>query len=277
MSVKSQIKQVPVIMDVYTRYRQRDLLKCEKHVQGKPIREAILKLQRPISAADRARIVALEAEREKLLAMDEALVDGSLGEEGLYDKNQSVLDVCKVSKSPEAALLLYLLAKEVKPAKVIELGTNVGISASYIAAGQKAGKHGGQVVTLDASAYRQRLAKKIHANNKLDNISYVQGLFTETLRPTLAEMGSVDLAFIDGHHQYQPTLDYFEEILKFSTPDTVFVFDDINWSDGMKKAWAELRADKRLGLVIDLNSVGIATLQRKGETSRFVSEPIRFF
>ena len=100
------------------------------------------------------------------------------------------------------------------------------------------------MVTLDASAYRQRLAKEIHANLGLDNISYVTGLFTDTLQPTLTDMGTVDLAFIDGHHQYQPTLDYLEEILKFSTPDTVFVFDDIRWSEGMKQAWDEIRADR---------------------------------
>jgi predicted O-methyltransferase YrrM len=163
------------------------------------------------------------------------LVDGTLDAEGLYDQGQTVADACNVSKGREAARYLFSIAAEYRPSIVLELGTNVGISSSYLAAA------GGRVTTLEASPYRLRLARQLHERLGLTNIDYVQGLFTETLDPILQRLPPVELAFIDGHHQYQPTLDYFEAIRKQARPDCVFLFDDIYWSDGMERAWAELR------------------------------------
>jgi predicted O-methyltransferase YrrM len=140
---------------------------------------------------------------------------------------------------------------------VIELGTNVGISSAYLAAGLVCSGVEGRVLTLDSSAYRQRLARQVHDAAGLSNVSYAQGLFVDTLAPSLRELGEVDLAFIDGHHLYQPTLDYFEQILAYAAPDAVLVFDDIHWSDEMKAAWDRLRSDERLGLTVDLETIGL--------------------
>jgi predicted O-methyltransferase YrrM len=75
--------------------------------------------------------------------------------------------------------------------------------------------------------------------------------------PSLCELGGVELALIDGHHLYRPTLDYFEQILAHVAPDAVLVFDDIHWSDEMKAAWHHLRSDDRLGLTVDLETIAL--------------------
>jgi predicted O-methyltransferase YrrM len=181
------------------------------------------------------------------------LVDGTLGPAGPYDCGQTVASVCSVSKPAHAARLLHSLAAEYRPKTIIELGTNVGISSAYLAAS------GAEVTTLEGSPYRLRVAKEWHASLGL-RLNYVQGLFVDTLAPTLARMPPVEMAFIDGHHQYQPTLDYFEQIVTRSAPDCVFVFDDIRWSKGMRQAWKELRNDRRFKDVADLGGVGVAIL-----------------
>jgi predicted O-methyltransferase YrrM len=172
-----------------------------------------------------------------------------------------------------AALLLFSLARTTKPLHVLELGTNVGISSAYLGAALKANGQKGRLTTLEVSPYRLRLAKEVHRNLGIDNISYVKGLFVDVLRPALADLGSVDLAFIDGHHQYQPTLAYFEEIFGFSSPGAVFVFDDIRWSDGMRRAWSRIQADDRLGLIVDLYYLGICARRQPENSQRFVSDP----
>ena len=111
----------------------------------------------------------------------------------------------------------------------------------------------------------------------MNDIKYVTGLFTDTLDESLTKMVTVDLAFIDGHHQYQPTLDYYEKILQYSTQSTVFVFDDIRWTEGMEKAWSEIRNDDRLGVVLDLYSVGICMLRQKDNSKKYVFDPIYLF
>ena len=153
---------------------------------------------------------------------------------------------------------------------MIELGTNVGISSAYIGAALKVNGDGGKIVTCDASSYRQRLAREMHRKLGIDNVSYVEGLFTDTLGDTLIKMGTVDLASIDGHHQYQPTLDYFDKLYGFSTGDAVIVFDDIRWSDGMIKVWSQLQADDRLGLLVDVVSMGIGVHRRAAITERYI-------
>ena len=210
------------------------------------------------TSAEHARIHAIEQERRRMLNDDSPLIDGSEAEPGLYDKGQTIGAVTKVSKSPRGALLLYQFIREFRPQLVVELGTNVGISAAYQAAALNENANGGRLVTLEASPYRLRLAKSLHAKLGLENISYVQGLFSDTLQPALAEHGhQVDLAYIDGHHQYQPTLDYFEALWRYSRQTAIFVFDDIRWSEGMLRAWTQLRADPRLDITVDLGSIGL--------------------
>ncbi|MFG0247255.1 MAG: O-methyltransferase [Phycisphaeraceae bacterium JB051] len=219
----------------------------------------------------------IELQRKSMLKNHGPLIDGSLGEGGLYDQNKTVSDACKVSKPPLAAMLLHALAYNLKPQNVLELGTNVGVSSAYIASALHINNQDSCVTTLDASAYRQQLAKQLHQSIGLQCVDYVHGLFTDTLTRTLAQLQTVDMAFIDGHHQYQPTLDYFEQILPYATPFTLFVFDDIRWSDGMKKAWLELREDQRFGLVVDLGMVGLCLLKHPQSDARFVSDIIQVF
>ena len=287
MSIKSLLKRIPFAAEVHKRIttlaRDRTNKKILKQLEntlypkGIQIAEALKSLQLKLPHFDQDWTERIEVERERLLSRNELLNDGSLGEGGLYDDGVTIHQACKVSKPPKPALLLFLLTRAIRPLSVIELGTNVGISSAYIGAALKINGQNGRITTLDASPYRLRLAKEIHRNLGIDNISYVEGLFTDTLSQSLEELGSLDLAFIDGHHQYQPTLDYFEEILPFSTPDTVFVFDDIRWSDGMKKAWSKIQSDERLGLIVDLSSVGVCVRRKQNVDKRFVFGSIDAF
>ena len=245
MSIRNWLRRIPFAVAVYRKVTAPRREHARKYVstqldidnysQGRQIRDALVALQAKLDPPDQNWIDRIEIERERLLKCGEPLFDNSLGTPSVFDINVSIKDACLASKPPEPALLLFLLTRALNPQSVIELGTNVGISSSYIAAGQIACGRNGKIITFDASAYRLRLAKEVHHNLGLDNILYKEGLFADKLAPALNSLGHVDLAFIDGHHQYQPTIDYFEEVLKFSTTDTVFVFDDIRWSDGMKK------------------------------------------
>lgn len=289
MHIKSLARQIPLAVQVYKTYinlvhgraNSKILKRLENtsYSQGVQIAEAVKSLQQKhkLSRPERNWIERIESERKYLLSLKDPLIDESLGQGGLYDQGVTIHQACLASKPLEAAILLFLLTRAIKPSNVIELGTNVGVSSAYIAAALKLNGQQGRAITLDVSPYRQRLAKSVHCNLGLDNVSYVEGLFTDTLQSSLRDLGSIDLAFIDGHHQYQPTLDYFEEILAFSHPDTVFVFDDIRWSDDMEKAWSQIRSDDRLGLIVDLSKVGVSVPRQQDVPQRVVFEPMHAF
>ena len=240
------------------------------HPHARETGQAVRALGLPLPDKDREWVDRIEAERTRLFGIDEELVDGSEGEGGLYDEGVTIGQACHVSKRPKPALSLYLMVRALKPKNIIELGTNLGVSSSYLAAALKENGEGGTLTTLDASRYRQKVAREVHGNLGIDNVSYVPGLFTDTLAETVERVGPVDMAFIDGHHQYQPTLDYFNAILPHSTPDATFIFDDIRYSDGMMRAWKELQADERLGLTVDLTVVGVGVRAAEGDPPRVV-------
>lgn len=282
--MKHWVKQIPLVgslavsLSAYQKkasdQRVRKRLSRTPYPQGEEIEKAVSIRKPQLPPSEQARIARIECERERLLQRDDPLVDGSLGPGGIYDQDVTIRAACQVSKSPEQALMLYCLIRRLKPRTVIELGTNVGISSAFIAAAIAEDGQQGELTTLDSSPYRQRLAREVHRNLGLDGIRYVAGLFTDTLSDSLGAMSPIDLAFIDGHHQYQPTLDYLEEILRAASPKALFVFDDIRWSDGMKQAWSELKADTRFGLVVDLYSVGICLRAPNESSRRYVFPPL---
>jgi predicted O-methyltransferase YrrM len=279
MEIKSLLKQIPILREykiVTSRVKNRSIRKTLKLMAnthypiGIRLKETLESLQRELPQPDKNLIERIEVERKRLLGINEPLNDGSFGEGGLYDKNTSVSRVCSKGCKPPKLLMLYLLTRAIRPQTVIELGTNVGISSAYIGMALKVNAQNGTITTLEASPYRLRLAKEVHRNLGINNISYVEGLFQDTLSTSLTDLVSVDLAFIDGDHKYQSTLDYFEEILRFSSPDTVFVFDDIRWSDEMERAWSRIQSDDRLSLKVDLFKVGICVRGQQELSQRFV-------
>lgn len=248
----------------------------ERYPRAREIREILRRLTQPLSSLETEWVEKIENERRRYHDCHDLLVDGELGE--TYDSGtERVSDVVKASKPPKQALMLYLLARVTNPLSTIELGTNLGISSSYIGAALSDNQQNGKLVTIDQSPYRHRQAQQLHSRLGLENISYATGRFSEALDDVLNRIAPIDLAFIDGHHQYQPTRDYFEKICKFASPAAVFVFDDIRWSDGMFKVWSELRADKRFGLVADFRSFGICVSNQEPSEDRLVLPTIYAF
>lgn len=241
------------------------------HPDAARLAAALRAVRQPLPGPDQTAVGAIERERGRLLGRDDLLVDGTLGEGMPYDATATVAEACTISKAPAAARLLYHLVAEFRPRSVVELGTNLGISAAYIAAALRANGDGARLTTLDASPYRLRVAREVHERLGLRNVEYVQGRFVDTLEPVLRGIEPVDLAFIDGHHLYEPTLAYTRTIQAHVRPGALLVFDDIRWSGEMRKAWSALQADERFSLVVDAGMMGLCVCGTEGTRERYRS------
>jgi predicted O-methyltransferase YrrM len=198
----------------------------------------------------------METARKKLLADPQVIevLDLGAGSSVLGSPRRKISDIARHSlKPPKYAQLLYRIARYYQPSIVLELGTCLGITTGYFA---QAAPHG-KIYTLEgAPALAEQSAKMFH-QLMLGNILQRTGNFEETLPAWLAEGHQPDLVFLDGNHQEEPTLRYFQWLADKAHDRTMLILDDIHWSEGMESALTKIQKNPAVRCTIDLFFVGI--------------------
>lgn len=175
----------------------------------------------------------------------------------------TISKICRTtSKRDIWALILFKLVREFQPNICIELGTSLGFSAAYQGSAQKINNHG-RVITLEGAEALVSLSSQNFQKLQLDNITVVGGRFQDTLHKTISDTIPIDYAFIDGHHDQQATIHYFETLLPNLADKALVIFDDINWSPGMQSAWQKIIHHPKIKLSIDLHAIGVCVLDRE--------------
>lgn len=195
--------------------------------------------------------------RRKTLLSDETVIeveDPGAGSVTIKTKNRAVKDIASSSLKPKKyAQLLFRIAKYYEPVTILELGTSFGITSAYLASSHA----GANLFTCEGVKSISAVAKKNFDELGLRNIHITEGDFGKTLPSLLQQLGTIDLAFIDGHHKKGPTLDYFTKLLNSSVSSTILIFDDIHWSREMEEAWVEIKQHPSVTLTIDLFFIGL--------------------
>lgn len=168
--------------------------------------------------------------------------------------------------------LLYRIARHIDAKQMLELGTSVGLGTSYLASALRdngAGLEKG-VVTIDSSRETQDVALEHLGKLGLDPyVELLTGTFNDVLPEHLAAGQKYDLVYIDGDHQYEATLRYFEMIKPCLHEESVVVLDDIYWSKGMTAAWEELRKHESVRQSVDLFRFGLLFFRPKQLSEHF--------
>lgn len=204
----------------------------------------------------------IENQRKILKSSSDSIVvtDFGAGSKSLDKNRRKVSKIAHTSISGETKCrVLFNLALHYKAKNILELGTSLGISSSYLACYDSNAK----IVSLEGDLGIANIAKKVHQNLNLKNVEVIIGPFHETLSKALSLLKKVDVAFIDGHHALTPTLQYFEEILPFCHNESILVIDDIYWSTDMQTAWKTLIDRPEVSLTIDLYDIGIIFFKKE--------------
>jgi predicted O-methyltransferase YrrM len=157
------------------------------------------------------------------------------------------------SVSPLYGELLYRLAFYYKPDTIIELGTALGISTIYLALGNPKAR----VITVEGNPQLAEITSKNFAAKKLNNINLINSTFDNTMDRLIHEISKNTLVFIDGNHNYDATMRYFAMFEKIPGASNILVFDDINWSGEMMRAWKSITESAHAGILVDLFRMGI--------------------
>lgn len=166
-----------------------------------------------------------------------------------------VADLVAAGVPREWGMVLFRLIRQFSPTRLIELGSALGISAAYQAAALKL-DHQGRLFTLEGCPQMASHARRTLDRLRTNRATVVEGRFQDRLPGVLRTLGRVDFAFIDGHHDEQATLDYYDQIAPCLTQRSIVVFDDCNWSHGMQRAWKQIRQRPGISCTICLGKFG---------------------
>lgn len=200
--------------------------------------------------------------RYELEASNEIIevTDFGAGSQVLPTKKRKIGAIAKSSlSSPFFCQLLFSIVQWQKPKNVLELGTSLGLSALHLAAGSR----DTDIYTLEGCPNIAHVAQTNFDTFDAKNIHLIVGRFDLTLQPTLETVKTIDLAIIDGNHQKQATIDYFEQLLKHIPTDACLIFDDIYWSKDMEAAWQYIKNHPSVTISIDTFQYGLVFFRKE--------------
>lgn len=178
-----------------------------------------------------------------------------------------VADIAKLtSVKDKYAKMLFRLISHFKPQIILELGTSLGISSALFSVAAPES----EIHTIEGSEEILNIAKRNFSSLKLKNINCTQGLFDEVLPAKLKAIKKLDFVFFDGNHRKEPTIKYFEQCLAYKHNESIFVFDDIHWSNGMEEAWKYIKAHPESIVCIDLFFMGIVFFKKELSKQEFI-------
>jgi predicted O-methyltransferase YrrM len=198
----------------------------------------------------------VEQYRNFLLKDQQVVEVKDLGAGSMLSKSNSrtVAEICRnTSKSKKLGQLLFRCSNYFKPKSIVELGTSLGVSTAYLAAGSPAAN----ITTCEGSDAVASIAINNLHEMGLKNIRMLQGNFDDTLPEFILQNPSLDMIFVDGNHREEPTIRYFEWFLPCMHEGSVMIFDDIHWSEGMEKAWETIKEHPAVTITIDLFFIGL--------------------
>jgi predicted O-methyltransferase YrrM len=222
-------------------------------------------------------IAAIEQTRDEMLASADVIeipvaeMSGDPADDRVF--RETVKHACGRSRPPFWCLLLFQLARELRPDTCLELGTCVGISAAYQGAALELNEQG-RLVTLEAVSGHVALARANFERLELGRVDARTGRFEDLLTDVSKESAPLDFVFIDGNHSEEATLQYAESIKPFLAEDAIVVFDDISYSDGMDRAWRRLVSDPDAKVAVDLGPVGLCVYRSADGPKHIFNVPL---
>jgi predicted O-methyltransferase YrrM len=181
--------------------------------------------------------------------------------------------------SIQNAELLFRIVRYFKPNSILEIGTSLGLATSALALANQNAK----ITTLEGCPNTSNQAQEQFQNTNLNNnIEFVISEFSTYLnnnkQQTINNKQQIfDFVYFDGNHSKKATLDYFKLLLPTISNDSVWIFDDIHWSQDMEEAWTEIKNHPQVTVTIDTFQWGIVFFRKEQAKEHFVINTKRNF
>lgn len=193
------------------------------------------------------------------------ITDLGAGSRVLTSPVRNISDITKIAgMKKKRQQLLFRLARYLNCKTALELGTSLGLGTAALALSGEFSK----IYTVEGCPNTLKKAQEYFEKFKLNNIQSHQQDFRSFLSENPSE--NYDLIFLDGDHNGERTLEYFNSLLKHVHNDTVLIFDDIYWSREMMAAWQKIITDERVSVSIDTFQWGMVFFRKEQPKQHFV-------
>jgi hypothetical protein len=195
-------------------------------------------------------------QKAKLSSQKEVITIADFGAGSKWMGNERrICDIFKNSRSSnDYANLLYRLANHYQPKRILELGTSLAWGTLHM----HLGNENARIDTVEGCPQTYEKAKSLFPVDA-DNVHFYNARF-EDFFDELSDI-RYDMIFIDGNHRGQALLDYIDRLFPHAHSDTLWILDDIRWSDDMWSAWERITQDSRFHVTVDLMRVGLALMR----------------
>lgn len=208
----------------------------------------------------------LDTLRKKLLTHtgEIEITDFGAGSKVFKSNKRKISDITRHGISSKKFSELYFkLINFCNAEYIVELGTSIGLNTLYLS---KANSKS-HIYTIEGCPQLYKFSNDLFKAARVKNIKSINNTFEKALPEVLNEIPKLDFFYVDGNHNYEATLNYFTLALSKKHEHSVFVFDDINWNEGMQKAWQEICNHPEVTLSLDLFFVGMVFF-RKGQKEK---------
>ncbi len=213
----------------------------------------------------------IESYRKALLRTDESIVINDYGAGSQVNKSgkRKISDLARSGlSSGKFSRMLFRLVDFLGGGEIVELGTSFGINTLYLAKSNPRA----HIITFEGCTESIKIARGLFNKAGQSNIEMIEGNIDLTLDAFTKEAGRINLVYFDANHQYDATLRYYHQLRPLAHADTIFVIDDIYWSQPMKKAWKELVALPEVTLSMDIFDAGLLFFNQDFCKEHFVLE-----
>ncbi|PHQ27996.1 O-methyltransferase [Leeuwenhoekiella nanhaiensis] len=207
----------------------------------------------------------LKQYRRDLLSTSEVIevTDFGAGSRVFKSNTRAVKDIAKhAGATLKRMKLLYRVVSYFKPKTILELGTSLGLATSALALPKN-----GKVTSLEGCLQTADVARKALSTGKIDAVEILTGDFAETIKHQ--KNRNFDLIYFDGNHSKEATLAYFEALLPTAHNDSIWIFDDIYWSEGMTEAWEHIKQHPKVRVTVDCFWLGFVFFRAEQAKEHF--------
>lgn len=204
---------------------------------------------------------AIKNLRKQLLKNHTEIEVEDLGAGSRVDNNRrrKVSKIAKVSATPfQKSAMLQRLVDFMNYKTILELGTNLGLTTAVLASA----KANPKIVSIEGAPELAAIAVKNLEKLNL-KAEIIVGSFEDTLDLALGRFEKLDMAYIDGNHRKDATLEYCNAVIDKMHNDSVLIIGDIHWSEGMEEAWKLIKVKPEVRVTIDLFDMGLVFFRKE--------------